>query len=179
MVNFVALMVVNLALSFMLFAAFIFFGLREVDQRRWAPAFLATGLVQFITGLYMVFTFPLPGVYNQAFGEPSVILGALFIGLWYATANNTGLFPLAIIGFIAAIMPIVIGIQMLNLQLTQRPTEGAIAYILSGLAGLAVLPLYFLREEAWARALAALAAFGAGLAWLITAYTTVWEHLMG
>jgi len=179
MVNFVALMVTNLALSFMLFAAFLFFGLREADQRRWAPAFLATGLVQFITGLYMVFTFPLPGVYNQAFGEPSVILGALFIGLWYATSHNTGLFPLAIVGFFAAVMPIIIGIQMLNLGLTQRPTEGGIAYILSGLAGLTVLPLYFLRERSWARGLAALAAFGAGLAWLITAYTTIFDHLAG
>ncbi|NLD73219.1 MAG: DUF981 family protein [Chloroflexi bacterium] len=179
MVNYVALMVVNLALSFMLFAAFLYFGLREVDHSRWAPAFLATGIVQLLTGLHMVFTFPLPGVYNQAFGEPAVVWGALQIGLWYATAHNTGLMPLAIVGFLAAIHPIVVGAQVLNLGLTQRPTEGAIAFILSGLAGLTVLPLYFLRERAWARALAALAAFGAGMAWLITAYMTVWDHLAG
>ena len=74
---YVTLMNANMAVALFLLAVFIFRGIFSESARDFVPAFTLTGAVAVATGLHMVFTAPMPGSWNIAMGEPSVLMGVL------------------------------------------------------------------------------------------------------
>lgn len=69
----------------------------RIDPRGWAINLLVLGFILFPTGLHMTLTWPLApmgSADNIAFGEPTLVLGALCIGLgfyfWRQAAEITG-----------------------------------------------------------------------------------------
>lgn len=177
MVNYVALMLVNLTAGFFLLAYFIADGIGREEQRPWVPPFLAVGLVQLATGLHMIFRWPLPGSYNIAFGETSVFFGIIF--LVGALALWMGWDPLSV--GIYAVFPgleaIVVGVSILTLGLTRTPMLSGVGFILSGLVAVALPVVIWLHQNRPLRYVAALVAIAAGLIWAFEGYLAVWEHM--
>ncbi len=54
-------MLVNLVAGMAVLAGFAYFGVHSANPKAWAPAFAATGIFAFLTGLYTMFTWPLVG----------------------------------------------------------------------------------------------------------------------
>lgn len=66
-VDYVALMLINMTAGLVLLALFVYKGLDDKDQRRWVPGFAMVGLVALVTGLHMIWNWPLPGSFNISF----------------------------------------------------------------------------------------------------------------
>ena len=69
-----------------LLADFVYRGLNSTHQRQWIPGFGVTGAVALTTGLHMIFTWAVPGSFNIAFGETTVLFGVLLVGAAIALA---------------------------------------------------------------------------------------------
>lgn len=175
-INYVALMLLNLVAGLVILAGFVY-ELDRANRRRWVPALMVVGLVQTATGLHMIFTWPLPGSHNIAFGEVSVLLGTLWLGAALAESQGWDLFPLTIYGFFSGIAAMVIGVRIINLGMTLSPLVSGVGYVLPGLAGVLSAPAYRFRQNRSVRlagvALLALAA----LIWAAMAYGAYWGHV--
>ena len=176
-IDYLTLMLVNMAAGLLVLAYYWWRGVAAENQRAYAPAFLMPGLVATIAGLHMVFTWPLPGAYNSAFGEMSVLLGVLFLGAALATGMNVSLRAVGVYAFVAGLAAIVVGIRILNLGLTKAPEITAAGYILTGLAGLLACPIFDRPQVRWLRVAGCLALVLAALIWLMTAFPAFWMHL--
>jgi putative membrane protein len=77
-IDYVSLMLINLAAGLALLGAYVYFGLGKSNQRRWIPGFSVVGAIALVTGLHMTFTWSIPGSFNIAFGETTVLFGILF-----------------------------------------------------------------------------------------------------
>ncbi|MCJ7729521.1 MAG: DUF981 domain-containing protein, partial [Sedimentisphaerales bacterium] len=95
MVDYVTIMLINMAAGLFLLGCFVWWDLDTQDKCSWAPAFGICGLVAAVCGFVMTFTWPLPKPYSMAYGEMSVLLGVLLLGTALATAKRWGLMPLA------------------------------------------------------------------------------------
>ena len=70
---------INLVAGTVLLAFYLWKGIDYKDQRPYASAFFMTGVSSFITGLQLSFMWPLPGGYNIAYGDASVLFGVVFL----------------------------------------------------------------------------------------------------
>ena len=68
-IDFVALLLVNMTAGYVLLAAYVLKGLDDPDQSKWGLGFAPAGSLSPVFGSYLLFTWPLPGQYNSAFGE--------------------------------------------------------------------------------------------------------------
>ncbi len=177
-INYVALMLINLTASLALLAAFAYDGMGKKDARHWSPAFAIAGLVQLGTGTHMIWTWPLPGSHNVAFGEMSVLIGALFLGTALAQAMQWDLLPITIYAFLAGVAAIVVGVRLINLEMTKEPLVAGMGYVLSGLAGVLAPAGYLLRENRLVRILGTLLLLGAAAIWAVTGYLSYWGHMV-
>jgi len=178
MIDYLTLLLVNMAAGFLLLGAYLYRGLDDADQRRWAPAFIITGLVAFLFGLHLTVTWPLTGVYNIVFGEMSVFFGALFLGAGLALALNWSLCIVALYALLPGLAAIVVGARIIDLSLTSAPIISGLGFILSGLAGLFAAPALALGQRfRLARWVVALALAAAALIWLYTGLNAYWAHL--
>jgi putative membrane protein len=175
-IDYVALLLVNMAAAFLTLAAFFVWGLRQPDQRKWAPAFAIVGVVALLNGLHMIWTWPLPGAYGSIFGEMSVMLGALFLGASLACGCGWDLRVLGIYAVMAGIAAIVLGARIMDLGLTAAPRLSGVGFILSGLAGVLTGPALALRQNRALARLAAVALALAALLWAFTGYMAYWSH---
>lgn len=176
-VNYVALMLVNMVAGLVLLATFVYTGIEDADKRKWAPGFAIVGFVALVTGLHMIWHWPLPGSHNIAFGEPSVLFGVAFLGAALAMACGWDLVSVALYGSFAGLYGIVIGIRLINLGMTRSPILSGFGFVLAGLAGLCGTPAYLLRKQRIIRILGALVLLGAAAIWAVTGYLGLWGHL--
>jgi len=176
-INFVALMLINLATALALVAYYVYAGLDDPDQKRWAPGFAMSGLVALVTGFFMIFNWPLPGSYNMAFGEASVLFGIVLLGAAAALALSWQLLTVTVYAFFAGLAAIVYGARMINLAMTKEPLLAGLGYILAGLGGVLSGPALALRKNRTLRLAAALVLLAAALAWAATGYPAIWGHL--
>ncbi|MGC8545803.1 MAG: DUF981 family protein [Athalassotoga sp.] len=102
----------------------------------WIYGFWMIGFILLVTGLDMIFTWPLPGSYNIIFGEPSVWFGALLISIGVAIKSNSDLLPLALLSSAGGLINIVISVDILIYSMTQSPIIAFGGFITSGLGAL-------------------------------------------
>ena len=174
-IDYVGLMLVNSAAGFFVLAGFLARKEEELVEP-WAPAFALTGLIALTTGFRMTFTWPLPGSYNVAFGELSVLFGGLMLAAAWPLAKGLDLKPLACYGFFAGLVAIVVGVQFLRLGLSQTPLLTGTGFLLAGIAGLGAYPA--VKSKARALRLAgAVTLTLSGLIWAYLAYSAYWHHI--
>jgi len=174
-IDFLTIMLLNLVAGFTMLAIFIF---KYMDNPKvMIPGFLITGLTGSITGGYMIFTWPLPGNANIAFGEPSFLFGIIFLVAAIAIAKDWDLVTVTIYAFFAGIAAVIIGIGILTMGMTKSPIISALGFITAGLAGIGAFPLYLLRKNKVIRILAALAMLGIAGLWGITTAGSYYGHL--
>ena len=177
-VDYVTLLLVNMAAGYFILAGYLFRGLDEDDQQKWAPAFGVTGVVALVFGGLMTVTWPLPGPFNMAFGELSVLFGIIFAGAALCLARDWNMDCLAFYAFFAGLAAVVIGAYILQNGLTQNPMMAGIGFILSGMGGVFAFPtLTWLRSNMTVRMVGAVIMAAAGAIWAFTGYMAYWGHM--
>ncbi len=177
MIDYVTLLLINMAAALAVLAGFLWWGLTSPNRANWAPTLGICGLVGTVGGFAMSLTGPIPAPFREIYGEPSVLLGVLFLGAAWALARGWNLLPLAIYAFFSGLAAIVIGVRIIDLALVPNATMPGIGFILTGLAGaLAGVVLY--RPQARSlRLVGSLALLAVAALWAITGYYAVWLHM--
>jgi putative membrane protein len=134
-------------------------------------------VVAFISGLRITFTWPLPGVYNVAFGELSVLFGGLFIAAGVLIATGASLLPLGIYAFLAGLVAIVTGARVLALGLTAAPLLTTFGFVATGLCGLLFFPSFNLRHNRLLKGLFVALLAISGVLWAYVGCLGYWGHL--
>ena len=179
-VDFLTVLMINLAAGTGLLAYFVLKGIDSEDNKGFAAGFAVVGLVAFLGGLQMSFNWPLPGSYNIAFGESTLLFGAVFLGAALAVARGWDLMPIAIYAFFAGVEAILVGIRIIDLGLTKSPLLSGLGFILAGLGGVAAAPgMGLLKKNQAFRCFAAAVLLIISLFWAYTFYNALWGHLEG
>jgi putative membrane protein len=176
-IDYITLMLINMVAGLFILAYYVYEGIDSPNQKQWIPGFGVTGAIALTTGLHMIFTWPVIGSFNIAFGESSVLLGILLVGAAIALAQGWELLTLAIYGFFAGVVAVVIGFRIINLGLTKQPFLSGIGFILTGLAGICAAPTVYLKRNRTLRLLGAGVLVVAALVWALTGYMSYWDHL--
>jgi putative membrane protein len=170
-------MLVGLAAGLVILAHYLYKNPGPDERTPWAAGFLAAGLLGLATAVPMVLTWPLPGSYNIAFGEPTLFLSVAFLGAAATLALRWEPLIPALYGFFGGPLAILIGLRIMDLGLTKSPTVAGVAYIATGLGALLTLPAIQFRQVRLF-ALAAATCLGvAALLFLTTGYEAYWQHL--
>ncbi|MDA8427039.1 MAG: DUF981 domain-containing protein [Treponema sp.] len=177
-IDHLTIMLVNLAAGLTLMGVFVL-KFMDKDRKRTAPGFLLSGFVSLVTGLHIVFTWPLPGSYNIAFGEMAALFGVLFFVAGLAFLFDWDLLTLGIYAAFVGVGSIVIGARILSLGMTSEPLMAGGGFILTGLMAVLTLPVFYLRRFLLVRALAAIGLFGSAAIWALTGFMAYWSHLEG
>ena len=178
-IDYIPLMLINMAAGLVLLACFIYNGLEAADRKKWISGFLITGIIALTNGCHMTWTWPLPGSYNVAFGETSILLGILFLGASLSLLRDWDLIPVAIYAFFASIAAVIVGIRIINLRLTNEPLISGIGFIITGLAGALAVPSIYLRRNHAFKLVVIILLLVAALIWARTGYKACWSHLSG
>ena len=176
-IDYVTLILINLAAGLALLAAYVYFGLGSSNQRRWIPGFGVVGAIALVTGLHMTFTWPIPGSFNIAFGETTTLFGILFVATSLTLAMGWELLTLGIYGFFAGLVSLVIGFRFINLGLTPIAVPAGIGFILVGLGGILSAPTLSLKENRFLRTIGAIVLIVAALLFAFIGLSSYWAHL--
>ena len=176
-IDYVSLMLINLAAGLTLLAAYVYFGLDADNQKRWIPGFGVSGAIALVTGLHMTFTWPIIGSFNIAYGETSALFGILLVGTSLSLAMNWELLTLGMYGFFAGLTSLLIGIRIINLGLTPIPLPVGIAFILVGLGGIFAAPTLYLKSPRLLRTIGGIVLLVAALIFTFIGLSTYWVHL--
>jgi putative membrane protein len=176
-IDYLSLMLINLAAGLALLAAYVYFGLGSSNQRRWIPGFGVVGAIALVTGLHMTFTWPIIGSFNIAFGETTVLFGILFVGTSLTLAMGWELITLGVYGFFAGLVSLLIGFRIMNLGLTQIPLLTGIGFILVGLGGICAAPTPSIKATRLLRTIGGIVLIVAALIFAYIGLTAYWAHL--
>lgn len=177
-VDYLTLLMINLAAGTALLAYFVLKGVTSEHNKGFAAGFAVVGLIAFIGGGHMALNWPLPGSYNIGFGESTVLFGAVFLGAALAIAKGWDLLPISIYAFFAGVEAILVGLRIIDLGLTKSPLISGVGFILAGLGGVAAAPgLAFIKKNKYFRYLAAAVLLAVSLFWAYTFYNSLWGHL--
>ncbi|WOD38532.1 DUF981 domain-containing protein [Nodosilinea sp. E11] len=177
-INYITLMLINMAAGLVLLADFVYRGLDGANQKRWIPGFGLVGAIALVTGLPMIWTWPVIGSFNISFGETTVLFGGLYVAAAIAIAQGWDLLSLAVYAFFAGLTSIVIGLRIVNLGQTLQPLVAGLGFGLTGLGGVLAAPtLTYLRYNKSWRTAGAVVLLLAALVWAIIGYRAYWGHL--
>ena len=176
-IDYVSLMLVNMAGGLVILALFLLKDIDKENNQFWAPAFALSGFIAVICDFVMIFTWPLPGSYNIAYGEPSVLLGFLFLAAAWSLAKSWELFPLGIYAFFAGLVGVVVGLFIINLGLTPTPLITGFGFILTGSGGIFAELVILNRRIKWLRVIGSLVLLASAANWASMAYLEYWLHL--
>jgi len=155
-IDFLTLVMINLVAGTVILAFYLWKGLDEKDQRPYAAAFFATGLIGLITGLQLSFTWPLPGSYNVAFGDTSTLFGVVFLATALALWQGWSLLPVSIYAF------------------------SAIGFFLAGLGGVGAFPFFmWFKDNKTVRWVAIAVLVATAALWAFTFYGSLVGHMAG
>ncbi len=176
-IDYVTLLLTNMIAALVVLAFFLWWGLGREDSHKWAPMFGISGLIAFVVGLAMTFTWPLPKPYNSAFGEMSVLFGILFLGAAWALARGWSLVSLGIYAFVPGLVAVVLGVRIIHLSLTATPLLSGIGFIVTGCGG--IFAGLVLREHRVARLriIGGIIMLIAALIWVPPACLGYWMHM--
>lgn len=136
-IDFLTLMLINMAAGLVVLAWYLAKGLDDPDQPRWAPAFAVPGIIALANGLRIAWLWPLPGSYNVAFGDLSVLFGVLLLGAAWSLGAKRDLMPHAVYAFFAGLASILVGTRVIMLHMTLMPALTALGFLLTGAAAAA------------------------------------------
>lgn len=177
-IDFLTLLMINLAAGMALLALFVFRGMAAENQRSFAAGFGMVGLIALIGGFQMVFTWPLPGSYNIAFGESTVLFGMVFLGAAVSLALGWDLLPVAVYASFTGLQAVLVGIRIISLGLTREPLASGAGFLLVGIGGMAAAPaVAFLKKSKITRYLGTAVLAAAAFFWVLAFFQAMWGHL--
>ena len=177
-IDFITLIMINLIAGTVLLAHYMWKGLDEGDQRPYAAAFFAIGLLGVITGLQLAFTWPLPGSYNVAFGDTTTLFGFVFLATSLALWQGWSLIPVSIFAFFAGAEAILVGYVIYAQGLTKEPLLSALGFVLAGSGGFGAFPFFTrFRNNKIVRWIAIIILLVTAALWIVTFYGSVIGHM--
>lgn len=176
-VDYLSLMLINMSAGLTLLALYVLGGMEDQDQKKWIAGFGISGLIAVITGFHMVLNWPLPGSYNVAFGETTILFGVLFLGAALSFACKWKLTSLAVYAMFAGLTSCLIGIRIMHLGFTKAPGMTGLGFILTGISGMLVAPGLYTQKNKTYRVIAAVIIISAALIWAWTGFMAYWGHL--
>ena len=177
MINFLTLIMIDLVAGFGLLAYFLAIGLDTERGKGLAAAFAGVGLLNLVLGLAITLTWPLPGSYNIAFGEPAAMFGIVFLFAGVALARDWDLYGIALLGFFFGLYVLITAWGIYSLGMTRTPLMSTINYGLAGLSAV-LAPLAWKKQanKGILKAGVVLTAITA-LSWFVTFAGTLLGHL--
>lgn len=177
-IDYLGLLLINMLAGLAILACYLGgFLSGKFQEKSWSSVFFIVGAIAFICGLHMTLTWPLPGSYNIAFGELSVLFGAVFLAAGFSIAREYSLFPVSLYAAFAGMAAVVVGLRIICLGLTNAPFVSGLGFILTGGIGLLLLPMLLFPKNRWLR----MFCFGLFvvclLLWGYTGYFSYWGHL--
>ncbi len=176
-IDFTGVMLVGIGAGFVILADYLFRAPAAESRAPWAAGFFAAGLLGLLTSLPMILTWPLPGAYNIAFGEPALYLSIAFLGAGITLALRWEPLIPAIYGAFGGLIAIVVGLRIGNLGLTKEPTLTLVGYLAAGLGGILTLPAIQYRNVRAIALIAAACLVVAAVVFLFIGYAAYWSHL--
>jgi putative membrane protein len=177
--DYLTLMLVNMSAGLLVLAAFWVWGLAAPSPRPWAAGLAIAGLVALLGGLNMVFTWPFRdklAFANIAFGEMSVLFGAVLLGAALAVAMHWHLQAVSIFALVAGAAAIVVGIRIEASHLTMMPALTCLGYVLTGAVGVLSVPVVKWPTKGL-RILVGLLSLAASAIWAFNGLGGYWMHL--
>ncbi len=173
-IDYVTIMLIAAA-SGLLFAGIYIFKLEAPIESKmsWVYGFWMVGFIMLLTGLDMIFTWPLPGSYNIIFGEPSVWFGTLLIFLGFAIKAKSDLMPIALLSTAGGLINLVIAADVLIYGMTQSPVLAFIGFLTSGLG--AFLVPFGIKSKAM-RWIIAILLIIAAVVFAVTGFGAYYQH---
>lgn len=178
-IDFLTLMMINLAAGLGLLAGWLFLDFETRTAKNWSIGFAMSGFLALITGLYMSLTWPLPGSYNIVFGEMSVLFGTIMLGLAFAVYKEFDLMPVCIYSSFSGLVVILMGLQIILLPLTKEPVVSGLSFTIVGVLALLAAPGYLIKSNIGFRKLAATGLLLMSLLWCFNAAMSYWGHVGG
>lgn len=176
-IDYVTMLLVNMAAGLLVLAVYLFGQSGEEERNWWSVALGAAGFVALVGGLHMTFTWPLPGSFNVVFGEMSIFFGVIFLGIALSVWRDWSLVPVAVYALLPGAVAILLGIRLMQLEMTQSPMLAGVGFILSGLGGMLVLPATLLKKSGFVRAIASLVLIVAAGIWVLIGFGAYWGHV--
>lgn len=177
-IDYLGVMLVNMGAGLALLAHYLYMNPPKTARKSWAAGFFAVGLLGLATSLPMVLTWPLPGGYNVAYGEPGLYLSIAFLAGAVTLIFEWEPYIPAMYGFFGAIYAIVLGIRLENLHLGAHPFVAMAGFVLTGLGGLLLLPAIHYRTQRTLTVVTAVILGIAAVMWLYTGYDAGWGHVL-
>jgi putative membrane protein len=177
-IDYLTLIMINMVAGTVILAYYLWKGIDQTDQRPYASAFLGVGALAILLGLHMSTTWPLPGSYNIAFGEPTTLFGVVFLMAGISLSQGWDLIPVSIFAFFAGADGLLVGLRLLSLNMTKEPLLSAVGFVLAGLGGIFSAPFFmFFRNNKLFRMLAILVLLATAAIWAVTFYGSIWGHI--
>ncbi|MGC8516809.1 MAG: DUF981 family protein [Candidatus Acidifodinimicrobium sp.] len=175
--DYLTIMLIDLAAGLFILTLFLWKLSKPKEYSRYTVGFFITGFLGLITALPMVLTWPLPGSYNIAFGEPMLFFSIILLAIGFAIEKRWAFDSIVIFGVLGSIMSIVIGAQIYNLGMTDAPLFAMVGFVMTGLGGLFAAPLLYYPKNKGLLILASVLFILAALLWLYIGYSAYIAHL--
>ncbi len=176
-IDFLAVMLVGMAVGFVILADYLYRSPAADTRAPWAAGFFAAGLLGLVTSLDIVYTWPLPGSFNIAYGEPALYLSITFLAAAITLAMKWEPLIPALFGAFGGVIAIVVGIRIDNLAMGSAPFLTMLAFVAAGIGGILTLPAIQFRDHRWIAIVAALLLIASAVLFLLMGYEAYWAHL--
>jgi len=176
MIDYLAVMLVAVGAGLALLALYLFFAPAPEHRPTWGFGFGATALILAATAIPMIVTWPLPGSYNVAYGEPALMFGALFTVAGLALVFRLELLGPAIWGFFAGVAAVVVGTNIIALHMSSEPTVAGLGFILAGAGGILTLPAVVVKHR-WVSLVASIVLAVGAIIFLYTGFLSYPGHM--
>ena len=175
-VDYLTLLLLNMSAGLVILALFLGSWI-DRDPKKAIPGFLLVGAVALVGGFGIVLTWPLPGPFNIAFGEMTVLLGGLFFVTGLALSFGWNLASVGVYAVFAGAAAVLLAFRILSLGLTSEPVPAALGYAGAGVTAILMLPSLTLPKLKWLRALTMIIALLTALCWALVAFPSYWVHM--
>jgi putative membrane protein len=175
-IDFLTLMLVNMVAALVIHALFMGRWI-DKDPKKVIPGYLLTGAIALLTGFRMIFTWPLPGAYNIMYGEMTVLFGGFLFVAGLAVAFGWNLITIGIYAFFAGAVAVLLGVRILDLNLTSEPLAAAGGFAITGVTAILTLPALAFPKLKWLGMVVALVALLSAVVWIIVGGPAYWQHI--
>ena len=188
MIDFLAMDLVVVGIGLLL-VAWYFVKYVENDSQKVAPGFLMIGSLVGLSGLDIIFRWPLVSSYNIVFGEPITMLGFLFFFAGLAFLKGWDLHTLGVYAVLTGIVAIILGVRIWHgievtnsagakvlKGMTSEPPLAGLSFILTGIGAILTLATYIWRKSLVLRWVTAIVLVVAAVLFGFTGYGAYWAH---
>jgi len=176
-IDYVTLLLLNMTAGLLALAAFVIHDIDGGRRKRWGPVLGLIGLVALVGGFHMIFTWPLPGSFNMAYGEMSILFGAIYAAGGLTLYDDRSLLAVSLYAVPAGAVAILLGLRIGALQMTNSPRMAMVGFMLSGASAVLLFPIVLLRSSRLLRTLMALTLLGAAGIWAFIGGVAYWNHM--